>query len=330
MTFLVNYSDYDVLNNLKKINGGRICELAIIKYLKELGFDINKLAVDYSLNEHEKIWEEITGFLEKNENISDFFSYFKDFISQFSPHGNKYDLKNVNHITYYLQTVLELLDIVNTDAVLNIIELGSNNGILSKAVQILGHNILCTDLHHGIITNSINSYKVGTWIRENFIGINAVDSFKFNEDNISNLSIFNNGVDVIIIRGTGILNTRMENKEINGNKKNIILRIINKFKRKILKKSIEKKNKIDEENNTIVCYKNNINELLKVINKNGLIFAKNENIFSSYNLETRKRLINKLSREMADTCSINYKIEEARYSNPGWELFNISLICRKK
>jgi hypothetical protein len=61
-----------------------------------------------------------------------------------------------------------------------------------------------------------------------------------------------------------------------------------------------------------------------------VIFAKNENIFASYNLETRKRLINKLSGEMADTCSISYKIEEARYSNPGWELFNISLICRKK
>jgi hypothetical protein len=323
-SFLVNYSDYGVLNKLKNINGSRICELAILNKLSELGFDINKLSIKYFLDEHKKMWKEVTDCLEQNENHSEFFKYFQEFITQFSPHDNKYNLKNVNHISHYIQTVLELLHIVNTAETLNIVELGSNHGILSKTLQLLGHNILCTDLHHGIITNSINAYKVGTWIRENFIGINVVDTFKFNEDNINNLSIFDNGIDAIIMRGTGILSITKKT-----NNKNIILRVINKIKTKIFSKLTEELRKKDELNNHFVCCKNNIIELLKIINKNGLILAKNENIFSAYDLEMRINLLNKLSKEMMGICSISYKIEETKYSNPGWETFNITLICWK-
>ena len=292
---LVNYFDYIVLNKLRKINSSRLCELSILKNLSEIGFEINNLSIAYSKNEHEEIWTEVINHLEQNKNNSDFFNYFREFITQFSPHDNKYDLDNVNHISHYIKTALELLDISNTTETLNIIELGSNNGILSKTLQLLGHNVLCSDLHHGIITNSINSYKVGTWIRENFIGINAVDTFKFNEDSINNLRIFDNGIDIIVMRGTGILNLRTGNND-----------------------------------DCLYNIKNNISELLKVINKNGIIFAKNENILSGYDMEKRINLLKILSENIKDICSISYKIEETKYKNPGWELFNITIICKKK
>jgi hypothetical protein len=292
---LVNYSDYIILNKLKKINGSRLCELSILKNLSEIGFEINNLSAAYSINEHEEIWTEVINCLEQNKNNSDFFNYFREFITQFSPHNNKYDLNNTNHISHYIRTALELLEISNTAETLNIIELVSNNGILSKTLQLFGHNVLCSDLHHGIITNSINSYKVGTWIRENFIGVNAVDTFKFNEDCINNLRIFDNGIDIIVMRGTGIPNLRTGNND-----------------------------------DCLYNIKNNISELLKVISKNGMIFAKDEYIFSEYDMEKKNNLLKILSEDVKNICSISYKIEEVKYKNTGWEPFNVTLICKKK
>jgi hypothetical protein len=239
------------------------------------------------VDEHKEIWKEIKNCLNENQNNSEFFNYFDEFITQFSPQENKYTLNNVNHILNYLKTVLDLIEITNTNKKLNMVELGSNQGIISKTLQLFGHNILCTDLHHGIITNSINSYKVGTWIREVFIGINAVDTFKFKEDNLDNLCVFDSGIDVVLMRGTGIINI--------GNN-----------------------------------VKNNIIELLNIINKGGVLFAKNENIFCEYELEKRIEKLEQLSKDIIDICSIDYKIEEVKYINQGWESFNITIVCKKK
>jgi hypothetical protein len=110
--------------------------------------------------------------------------------------------------------------------------------------------------------------------------------FKFNEDNINNLCIFDGGI--IVMRGTGILNLKKETND-----------------------------------ECLYSVKNNIIELLNVTNKN-------ENIFSKYDMEKRIKLLNILSDDISDICSINYKIEEAKYKNPGWELFNITIILKKK
>jgi len=312
----VIFTEYEILRQLKSINGSRLCELAILKTLEDLGFDIASLSVTYVQEEHERLWTKVSDFLKIDHEESAFFKYFHEFITQFSPNANVYKLENVNHIIHYLNTIIELFEYLDINKSGNIIEFGANNGILSFALQTIGQKVLCTDLHHGIVSNAINSYKVGTWIRENFIGINAVDTFKFREDNINNLQIFENGIDAIIMRGTGIFCLGNSNS----GQRTIISRVKRKIK-KILGMDVETPLKIIEEN---------INELLKILSQNGVLYAKNENLFSGFHIEKRIALLNELVKNISDKCEVTYKIEETKYINPGWEPFNITLICKKK
>ena len=288
----IDFNEYSQLNKLKNINGSRLVELAILRHIKDTDFVYNNTITHYSEKEHRDLWNIVNENINQNQNPNEFYTYLKQFLTQFSPDNNQYQIHNVSHISRYVHTALEFQSLIQTEKKLNIIELGANHALLSKTLEMLGHNVLCSDLHHGIIGESIMPYKAGTWLRENFIGLKAVDTFIFNVDPISNLCIFPSGVDAILMRGTGILNLCHDK----------------------------------DQNDQIIT---NILRLLPVLNDNGIIFAKNENIYFDQNYEIRIKKLEKLKRKLENSCSIDFKVETATYSNPGWETFNITLVCRK-
>lgn len=128
------------------------------------------------------------------------------FTTQFSPNENELSPRNANHITQYVKAALEVHTILDKPS--NILEMGGNHGLVSRTLHILGNNVVCTDLHHGMLGTSINSYKTGTWIREHFIGLQSVDSYAYPADGTGYFGIFNKGLDAIVVRGTGILNSK--------------------------------------------------------------------------------------------------------------------------
>jgi hypothetical protein len=311
----VRYSDYEILNQLKKYNSKRLCELAIIKIKEELNLSIPNLEITYDKNEHKELWNEISSVFNQEYEEFDFFKYFHDFISQFSPDSNVYTESNANHIKHYVKTASEIVKNIGFSKQESIIEFGANNGILSLALQLFGQSVFCTDLHHGIVSNSINSYRVGTWIRENFIGVNVCDTFKFKEDDISNLRVFDNGIDTVVMRGTGILTLNNTNA-----RRRFISRVLNKVKRSVLRNNKESRIKTVE---------NNIQELAGIINPNGMIFAKNENIFCGFEMSERVEMLEQLKDKLSNECDLQFKIEEGKYINGDWEDFNITIICKK-
>jgi len=320
--YKTHYRDYDILRQLKKHDSKRLCELAIIKAKDSLNIEIPNNTLFYDKNEHQKLWTEISRVFDKSQKESDFIRYFYDFMTQFSPDGNVYSEENVNHIKHYVKTAAEILESFGVDKKRNIIEFGSNSGILSFALQVFGQTVLCTDLHHGIVSNSINSYKAGTWVRENFIGINACDTFKFKEDDINNLQVFDDGIDAIIMRGTGILSIGCINI-----KRSLLSRALNKIKRIVFKNSCEAKQEMERR---ITNVEKNIEILLKIINREGIIFAKNENIFSGIKIERRIEMAERLKDRLSNKCDLKYKIEAEKYINPGWEEFIMTITCKKK
>ena len=172
---------------------------------------------------------------------------------------------------------------------------------------------MCTDLHHGIISNLIDPYKTGTWIRENFIGIKAVDAFNYSVDNITSLEIFDNGIDAIIMRGTGIFTYNSSQKSF--------ARTIYKIKKRLIKINKAINLKIIEET---------IYELLSVIKSGGILYAKKENILSEFPMESQIELLDRLVINISDKCIASYNIEEEKFENQGWNPFNVTLICKKK
>ena len=192
------FSDYIFLGKLKKFPTARLCELAILKQICAAGKEM-----DYDENEHKQIWNDIERFFSAKGISGSIIDFLWEFITQFRPNEATKQPTMANHISHYVHSALNVTKILGREA--NIVELGANHGILSRALSIMNNSVLCTDIHHGMLGNSIDSYKIGTWIRENFIGIPSVDSFSYPDNMHTLASCFENGLDAIVMRGTGIL-----------------------------------------------------------------------------------------------------------------------------
>jgi hypothetical protein len=232
-------------------------------------------------------------------------------IKQFSPRNNEYSLNNANHINHYVNLALEITKILNSRS--NIVEIGANHGILSLALQILGHNILCTDIHHDINGKSQPSYKVGTWIRENFLGLSNIRNFHFGKDTVNDLDIFTNGIDIIVTRSSGIVNV---------DRRSWVSQRLTSIKNRIC---------LDDGYTKTKTILDNISLLFNILKSSGVLFIKNDSMFHNFSDEKRKYLLDNLTHKLSCLCSnIDYKIEKDIYIQPGWKNCNVSLICYKK
>ena len=302
------FSDYAFLNTLKKVPTARLCELAILRELSAHGRQLEP----YNEQEHERIWQEVFELFKHRETSGTVIDYLWIFIKQFSPKENELLPSNANHISHYVRTALDVETTLGKRS--NILELGSNHGILSSALEIMNHSVLCTDIHYGMIGSLIDSYKAGTLLREHFIGLTTVDSFIYPKD-VHYLSVFKDGLDAIIMRGTGILNI-----EIPVEYKPLPSRILSK----IFRKQIEKKNQ-----HQIVLH--NCSTLLEGMNPGGVLFAAEENLF--WNMDKKERLLamEKLIQDLKNLGYLaEYEIKEYNYVNEGWMPFNVTLKCIKQ
>jgi hypothetical protein len=259
----------------------------------------------YSEKEHKNIFHEIDNCFSKVDKCAFMDSLYETIKCSCLNDGE----------TPFIDTALQLSKLIKQNA--NIVELGANRGFISVCLQLMGHNVLCTDLHHGLLSKSINSYKVGTWLRENFVGLNAVDTFEFGKDEIKSLDVFVGGIDSIVTRGTGILHIAQPYAI---KKAGTISRLICKFTRK---------GRDLQENNEYNVVLKNIMSLLEIINPDGILFFKRENVFGNFSERKRIEFLEKLVLDLSHFVECTYTMEE-KHIHPDWRLFNVTLICKRK
>lgn len=294
------FSDYSFLNSLKSLPTGRLSELAVLHELSTLGYPLPKA---YCRDEHELLWRKINELFESKGETGTLIDDLYSLIKVLSPQNNSTPL---NAISLQVKLAIDIAGFLKKP-VNNILEVGANRGTLSHALSIMGNRVLCTDLHHGIVSSSIAAYKVGTWFKENFIGLASVDSFDYAKDRTEYLKIFEGGLDAIVMRGTGVLG-------------------IPRLSCKLLKKLFRKSN---FESNEYVTILYNCTTLLQCLNTQGVMYAAEENLFGNLPPEEKIHSMDRLVQDLsAFDVQASYTIKEGDFA-PGWESFAVTLCCRK-
>ena len=307
------FSDYAFLRSLKSLPTGRLCELAILRELSSLGRPLPK---PYLRDEHELLWRETCAVFASRGETGTLMDYIWDFVKQLSVQDNDRPLTQSNHISHYVKLAVEIAEVLHTPA--NIIELGANHGLLSYTLSLMGNTVLCTDIHYGMLDPSaIESYKMGTWFREHFIGLASVDSFTYSTNNTEYMNIFEDGLDAIVWRGVALLGFAPPPQYY----------LVNEARyQKLLIKYFNKRPKYKTEYE-IVLY--NCLSLMQGLNPGGILYAAQEPLFAGIPQEEKALVMQCLVKDISTFgFQANYHISEP-YTNDGWGQYVVTLWCKK-
>lgn len=241
-------------------------------------------------------------------------------------------INNSDDILNYIKTAINVNSLLKGKKS-NIVELGANLGLPSVFLRTMGHSVLCTDIHYGALSSSLNVYKAGTWLRENFIGHEATSSFTFGLDNLQDLNIFKDGIDLIFMRGTGIVNTECQNFKLrdlfSGKTYGEVLIPFNGEKQNFISRTEYLAYMNSEHYINVVSQ--NIIKLLEVLNHGGILYLDSERIVVTDQEETtRMNIIQKIIDQIYPLCrKIDFKFELLPFPNSGWIPSNATFVLYK-